>query len=77
MNEDETVQHIDEALQRGEPAPADMPQLLSDVGTLLIAAGNIVHLRGHAFVERSDVRVDVEMLFRAMGDILVQLGDDS
>jgi hypothetical protein len=76
MTDDETIQHIDETLEAGEPRPGiDVGGLLNDLGTVLCATGRILHLQSHDFVEVKDVQPHVEMLLTATGQILFELGE--
>lgn len=71
--DDAVVRHIDETLEAGEPPPGiDIGTLIGDIATVLAAAGHILHLQGHDFVEAKDVRPHVEMLLTATGQILYE-----
>jgi hypothetical protein len=77
VDHDETVQLIDDTLAAGEQLPddlVDMDFLVDDFGTVLSAAGAVLHLLDHEFVDRKQVRQHASMMLRSMGSILFQLG---
>jgi hypothetical protein len=75
--EDRTVAHIDAALEAGEPLGVDVGELLADIGIMLQAAGRILHLQRHPFVERQDAAEHVEVLLHSVGSVLFSLSEDS
>jgi hypothetical protein len=77
LNNDQTVKHIDAALAAGEPMGLNVDRLVDDVSTVLMATGNLVHLKSHDFVEAEEVQPHVEMLLSSIGGILFQLAIES
>jgi hypothetical protein len=56
------------------PPGLDVDDLVDDLGTLLIAAGNVLHLATHEFVETKEMQSHVDIMLSTVGRILSQFG---